>query len=74
MCGVCLRGVFACVCVCDYINIVSVMRCSLHPSVLLVFTSSEGYTGGEREREKEINSCVKSLDDNIGFICQSPEQ
>lgn len=39
---------------------VRVMRCSLHPSVLLAFTSSEGDNRGEIEsestRRREINS------------------
>lgn len=49
---------------------VRVMRCSLHPSVLLAFTSSEGDNRGEIERvgegrRTEINGWLKRFYDSV---------
>ena len=71
--------VYICVCVCVFVwrvcvrlhkHSVRVMRCSLHPSVLLAFTSSEGDNRGEMERvgegrRTEINGWLKRFYDSV---------
>lgn len=47
----CVCACVVCVCARLHKHGVRVMRCSLHPSVPLAFLSSEGYNGGEREKE-----------------------
>lgn len=82
----CARSVFACrICLWLHKHAVSVMRCSLHPSVLLAFASSEGdnrremeerekrYTQREREHHKDRDK-QKRFYNNISFICLSTEQ